>query len=251
MGFDVNGKVALVTGANRGIGKVIVRRLLDAGATRIYAAVRDPASVAEMVTSSSDRVVALPIDLGKPETIIAAAQQASDVELVINNAGVLKAASPLADDAIDALDFEMDVNVKGLIRVAQAFAPVLQANGGGAFVQLNSVASLRSFADFATYSASKAASYSITQALRDLLGEQGTQVVSVHPGPIATDMANAAGLGEFAEPPTVVANAIISALGAGEFHVFPDSMARQFWQGYEGFARGVVESSMTEEGATS
>lgn len=250
MSFDVNGKVALVTGGNRGIGKVIVQRLLDAGVAKVYAAVRNPDSVSKMAAESGGRVVALVVDLSKPETITSAAATANDVELVINNAGVLQAASPLADNAIEALDFEINVNVKGLIRMAQAFAPVLQSNGGGAFVQLNSVASLRNFADFATYSASKAASYSITQGLRDLLSEHGTQVVSVHPGPIATEMADSAGLTEIAEPPTVVADGIISALQSGEFHVFPDTMARQIWQGYEPFARAVVESSM-QEGAES
>lgn len=248
MAFQVTGTTALVTGANRGIGKVIVQRLLEAGAGKVYAAVRNPDSVADLVESSGGRVVALPVDLSRPESIRSAAESASDVQLVVNNAGVLRAANPLADDAIDALDFEIDVNVKGLMRMARAFSPVLAANGGGAFVQLNSVASLRSFADFATYSASKAASYSITQGLRDVLSAQGTQVVSVHPGPIATDMADSAGLAEIAEPPTVVADGILAALAEGEFHVFPDSMARDFWQGYEGFARAVVESSMSEGG---
>jgi short-subunit dehydrogenase len=138
------------------------------------------------------------------------------------------------------------VNVYGLIRVAQAFAPVLAANGGGAFVQLNSVVSLKSFADFATYSASKAAAYSITQGLRDKLKAQGTRVVSVHPGPIATDMADAAGLTAVADPPSVVADGIVAALAAGEFHVFPDKMARDFWSAYQGFARGVVEAEVKE-----
>jgi short-subunit dehydrogenase len=96
--------------------------------------------------------------------------------------------------------------------------------------------------DFATYSASKAAAYSITQGLRDTLKEQGTAVVSVHPGPIATDMANAAGLGEIAEPASLVADGIVAALAAGELHVFPDTMARKFWSAYQEFARAVVEA---------
>lgn len=130
-----------------------------------------------------------------------------------------------------------------MIRVAEAFAPVLKANGGGALVQLNSVVSIKTFPAFATYSASKAASYAITQALRESLAEQGTEVVSVHPGPIATDMAKSVGLEETAEPPSLVANAIFDALENKTFHVFPDSMAKQLWAGYQNYAENVIETA--------
>src|SRR5206468_2192040 len=161
----------------------------------------------------------------RPDTITAAAKAARDVQLVINNAGVLSTSDPLAAGAIEALKHETDVNVYGLIRMAQAFAPVLAANGGGALAQINSVVSVKRFADFATYAASKAAAYSITQALRDRLKGQGTRVLSVHPGPIATDMGDAAGLTAVAEPPSVVAEAIVAGLASDAFHVFPDTMA--------------------------
>ena len=249
MSFNIDGKVALVTGGNRGIGRTIVERLLSEGASRVYVAVRNPDSAADLAEEFGERVHVVAIDLQDNASIEAAAAQATDVELVINNAGVLKTADPLSPDAFEAIDFEIDVNVKGLLRVAQAFAPILKENGGGALVQLNSVASLKNFADFATYSASKAASYSITQGLRDKLREQGTLVVSVHPGPIATNMANDAGLGDIAESPTVVADAIVKSLQDGEFHAFPDKMAVGVWQAYESFARNVVESDMTEEAA--
>ncbi|REK10806.1 MAG: SDR family NAD(P)-dependent oxidoreductase [Planctomycetota bacterium] len=242
MAFDVQGKTALVTGANRGIGKVILEGLLAAGAGKVYAAVRDPDSVKELVAKHGDKVVPLEFDLTKPKTIAAAAKSAGDVALVVNNAGVLRNANPLAESAIDDMKFEMDANVYGLMRVAQAFAPVLKTNGGGALVQLNSVASLRSFGDFATYSASKAASYSITQALREKLAAQGTHVVSVHPGPIATDMADSAGLADVAEPPQLVADAIVAALSSGAFHAFPDSTAQEVGAAYQSFAKNVVEA---------
>lgn len=243
MAFDVNGKTALVTGANRGIGKAIAISLLQHGATRVYAAVRNLASVQPLVEAYGDCIVPIHLDLAQPETIGQAAQTATDVALVVNNAGVLRQAGPLADDAIAALQFEVEMNVFGLIRMAQAFAPVLQANGGGAFVQLNSVASLKSFADVATYGASKAAAYSITQALREVLGAQGTMVVSVHPGPIATDMANDAGLGDIAEPPALVGEGIVTALRDGNFHLFPDKVAQQMGAAYASFATNVIEAS--------
>jgi NAD(P)-dependent dehydrogenase (short-subunit alcohol dehydrogenase family) len=246
MAFDVQDKIALVTGSNRGIGLAIVSALLEHGAAKVYAAVRNPDSIAGLAAEAGERLVPLQLDLTRPDTITAAAQTAQDVQLVVNNAGVLRTAKPLDPQAVAELQFEMEVNVYGLIRMAQAFAPILAANGGGAFVQLNSVASLRNFADFSTYCASKAAAYSITQALRDTLSQQGTLVVSVHPGPIATDMAHDAGLDEMAEPPSVVADALIAGLAAGNFHVFPDTMAKDFWKAYQAFGVNVVERVMSE-----
>jgi len=247
LAFDIKDKVALVTGANRGIGKSIVETFLQHGARKVYLAVRDLNSVAELENKYVDKVTPIHLDLSRPETIIGAAANAQDVEIVVNNAGVLKNASPLEPASIPALDLQIEVNVNGLLRMAQSFAPVLKSNGGGAFVQLNSVASLRSFPAFATYAASKAAAYSITQALRQQLAEQNTAVLSVHPGPIATDMANEAGLSDIAEPTSLVAEGIIEALRNGEFHLFPDSMARELWAAYETFAKQVIEAPLEAE----
>jgi NAD(P)-dependent dehydrogenase (short-subunit alcohol dehydrogenase family) len=243
MSFSAQNKVALVTGANRGIGKAIVESLVKAGAAKVYAAVRDPATVQAFASASGGKVIPLKLDLAKADTITAAAQTAQDVQLVINNAGVLKTAGPLAPDAVEALQFEMEVNVYGLLRMAQAFAPKLAANGGGAFVQINSVVSMKTFADFTTYCASKAAAYAVTQGLRENLQPQGTLVVSVHPGPIATDMANDAGLAAIAEPPSLVGEAILASLAAGEFHCYPDSMAKKIGAAYHSFAASVIESA--------
>ncbi len=240
MSFDFHQQTALITGANRGIGKAIAEALLDAGAARVYAGVRDVATAKPLADAYPGRVLAIALDLTQPDTITAAASHASDVSLVVNNAGVLKVASPLDAHAVESMRNEVDVNVFGLIRMARAFAPVLKANGGGAFVQLNSVASLKSFADFATYAASKAASYSITQALREKLADQGTRVVSVHPGPIQTDMADDAGF-EGSPPPRVVGDALVAALKADDFHVWPDPMAEQFADAYRSYAQAMIE----------
>lgn len=240
--FDIKNKVALVTGANRGIGRAIVETFIERGVRKVYLGVRNLESVADLEQQYADQVTPIHIDLSRPNTVFSAAANAQDVDIVVNNAGVLKNASPLQAEIIDALHSQIDINVAGLLRMAQAFAPVLKINGGGALVQLNSVASLRSFPAFAAYAASKAAAYSITQALRQELAPQNTVVLSVHPGPIATDMANDAGLKDIAESPSIVAEGIIQALRDGECHLFPDSMARELWQAYESFARQVIET---------
>ncbi|MEM7682757.1 MAG: SDR family oxidoreductase [Planctomycetota bacterium] len=246
MSLELQGKVALVTGANRGIGKAIVESFLAHGAAKVYAACRNPDSAQPLVDAHGDKVVPVAFDLGKPDTIAASAKTASDVEVVVNNAGVLRTSTALADSALEDLEFELQMNLFGLIHTARAFAPVLKRNGGGAFVQLNSVVSMKCFPEFSTYCASKAAAYSYTQALRAALGEQGTHVVSVHPGPIATDMGDSAGLTEVAEPASLVGDAIVASLKAGDFHCFPDSMAKMVGGAYSGFAQNVVEADMSE-----
>jgi len=246
MSFEVQGQTALVTGANRGIGRAITVKLLEHGVAKVYAAVRKISSADTLVEQFGDKVVPIEFDLTNADTIRAAAAAASDASLVINNAGVLRTATVFSDDALSSLQFELDTNLFGLIRVAREFALVLKANGGGAFVQLNSVVSMKCFPDFTTYCASKAAAYAITQALHFQLAEQGTAVVSVHPGPIATDMGDSAGLTEIAEPPELVGDCIIDALRAGRFHAFPDTMAQQIGEAYASFARDVVEADLAE-----
>jgi NAD(P)-dependent dehydrogenase (short-subunit alcohol dehydrogenase family) len=242
--FEVKGKTALVTGANRGIGKSIVEVLLKHGAKKVYAGVRNLNNASPLVKKYGEKIVPIHIDLESPETIEQAAKKASDVDIVVNNAGVFCQASPLDDEAIDKMTQEININVFGLMRMAQAFAPLLQANGGGVFVQLNSVASIRCFPNFATYSASKAAAYSITQGLREILAKQNTHVISVHPGPIDTEMAAQAGFTEISEPPDVVAEGLIQAMREGWFHLFPDRMANKIGTAYQSFAKGVVESDL-------
>ncbi|MEO6824956.1 MAG: SDR family oxidoreductase [Nitrosospira sp.] len=251
--YDIKNKVAFVTGANRGIGKAIVEVFLHNGAMKVYAAVRSLDSAAPLTRRYGEKVVPVQLDLAKPETIIAAAGMANDAQVVINNAqvvinnaGIFIASTPLDTDAVDSLELGMKINVLGLIRIAQAFAPILKVNGGGAFVQLNSVAALKCAPGFATHSASKAAAYSITQALHELLGQQGTAVLSVHPGLIATDMSAGAGLAELAEPASLVAEGIVTALRAGDFHLFPDSVAKRVGNAYRSFSESVVEGDISE-----
>ena len=246
MSFSVKNKVALVTGANRGIGKAIVKSFIEHGASKVYLAVRNPESTGEIAKAYADKVVTLQVDVADPESIKALAKNAQDVNVVVNNAGVLEVADPLSDNIEEAFNRELTVNTFGLIRMAKAFTPVIEANGPGAFVQLNSLASIKNFTDFTSYSASKAATYSITQGLKDRLKERNIQVLSVHPGPIATDMGTKAGFGDLADSTEAVSEGIVSALQSGQFHLFPDTMAKQFEAAYQSYAENVIEAEQEE-----
>ena len=109
--LNIENKTALVTGANRGIGKTITETFLNKGASKVYVGVRELSKAQALVDQYGDRVEAIEIDLAKPETITAAANHAQDVDVVVNNAGVLKTATPLASDALDSLNYEMEMNV--------------------------------------------------------------------------------------------------------------------------------------------
>jgi NAD(P)-dependent dehydrogenase (short-subunit alcohol dehydrogenase family) len=243
MSISVNNKVALVTGANRGIGKAIVESFLNHGAKKVYLAVRDPASTKALEEQFGSKVVTLRADVSDSESIKQLAEQAKDVDIVVNNAGIMRLASPLSDDAEEALTQELDINVFGLLRVANAFAETLEANKG-ALVQLNSIASIKTFADMSTYCASKAASYSLTQGLKDKLGEKGVSVLSVHPGPIATDMGASAGFDD-APAATLVSEGIVTALENGDFHLFPDELAKQFEAAYQSFSDNIITANLS------
>jgi NAD(P)-dependent dehydrogenase (short-subunit alcohol dehydrogenase family) len=174
--MEITKSVALVTGANRGIGHAFVRALVDHGAAKVYAGARDPATVADR------DVIPLQLDVTKPEEITAAAAVADDVTIVVNNAGVTGEATKLLDGSFDYARQAMEVNYFGTWAISRAFAPILARNGGGALVNMLSVASWIGGTLFPGYYASKAAQWSLTQSLRQGLRDQGTLVVGVHAG---------------------------------------------------------------------
>ena len=241
MSFDITGKTVLVTGANRGIGKAIVETFLKHGAAKVYAAVRSPESAQPLIEAHGDKVQVLAMDLSDLPSIEAAAITAKDVDVVVNNAAILENVSPLDDEAPEQWQAQNEINVTGLLHVARVFAPVLKANGGGCFIQINSSAAMRCSARFAIYATTKAAAYLICQGLKEQFAEQNTRMLSVHPGPILTDMAVKAKIAHIADPPEVVPQAILEALKGDQFLVFAGEVASEVGAAYAEFAKAYVE----------
>jgi len=232
MTYTIKGKTALVTGANRGIGEAIVDALVAAGAKKVYAAARNTQDLAALSARYGTRVVAVQLDVTVPAQIAAAAAAAPDVELLVNNAGYAGHTGGAFTDPewITSGRKEMEVNYFGPFAVTQAFAPVLAKNGRSAVVNIASIASLVNFALLASYSASKAAAHSLTQATRTMLKDQGTQVFGVYPGPIDTRMAKDIPLDKTS--PADAARAIIAGIEAGIEEIFPDPMSQGMGAAY-------------------
>jgi NAD(P)-dependent dehydrogenase (short-subunit alcohol dehydrogenase family) len=217
--MKIEGAVALVTGANRGLGASFAQALLEAGAAKVYAGARDPKTVTD------PRLTPLRLDITKPADIAAALEAAGDVAIVINNAGIANLGSFTGVPDLDNAHAEMETNYFGTLAVSRAFAPVLAANGGGALVNMLSAASFRISPLIASYSASKTAQWALTNALRLELKPQGTLVVGVHAGFIDTDLA--AGFNTPKIAPADVAEQTMAAILADHEEVLADEVSRQ------------------------
>lgn len=217
--MDVTGSVALVTGGNRGFGAALCTALLERGAAKVYAGVRDPGTV------TTPGVEPVRLDITSPDDIASAAARCGDVTLLINNAGIGTGTSTLAEDALENLRLELDTNVIGPLAVSRAFAPVLAANGGGAMVNVLSVLAWFAAPQSALYCAAKSASWSLTNSLRLELAPQGTQVVGVHVGFMDTDMI--AGLDVPKSSPADIARIVLDAVQAGDIEVLADDSSRR------------------------
>jgi NAD(P)-dependent dehydrogenase (short-subunit alcohol dehydrogenase family) len=219
--MQIEGCTALVTGANRGLGQVFTEALISAGAAKVYAAARDPATIHD------SRVVPVKLDITSAEDVAAAAAICADVNVLINNAGAMLATPLLVEATEAALRLEMEVNVFGLLRMAQTFAPILAGNGGGVMANMLSVVSWYVYPFNPTYCASKFAAQAITDALRIQLKAQGTQVVGIYAGFIDTDMAlNVSGE---KTPPRQVAERTLAGIRNQQNHVHADQAAENLW----------------------
>jgi len=212
-----------VTGANRGLGRELVDVMLERGAARVYAAARDPFAVRQ-----DSRIVALPLDLTRPDSPDRLADAAPDVDILINNAGAA-AFAPALDASPEAVADEMTVNYTGLFAMTRAFTPILIARKG-AIVNVLTLLSYAPAPPMAGYSASKAAAHSLTLSLRPALTRAGVTLHAVYPGGIDTDML--AGIDAPKTAPRIVATAILDGVEAGTEDIYPDPTSAQMSELY-------------------
>ena len=213
--MDVTEQIALVTGANRGIGRQFVLELLERGAKKVYATARRP----ESLDLDDPRAVPLRLDLLDHASVVAAAQAAPDVTLLVNNAGIATGATLVTGDLADVRR-EMDTHFWGTLDVIRAFGPVLAANGGGAIVNVLSALSWFASSGNGGYAAAKAAEWNMTNGVRHELAGQGTFVQGVLLG--AADTAISAGYDGPKIDPRDVPRASLDGLAAGEIEVIVD-----------------------------
>lgn len=211
--------VALVTGSNRGLGLAYCEGLLRAGAAKVYAAARDSSKIG----LRDSRVVPIALDVTSVADVISAAQTCQDVSLLINNAGLLRNSPMLGRDAEEAARQEMETNFFGVLSMVQRFAPVLAKNGGGAIMNVLSVASWFASPVIATYCASKAAEEILTDAIRMQLRSQRTHVAGVYAGYIDTDMSSH--ITQAKTSPGQVVDRSLAGLESGIDRIFADDSA--------------------------
>jgi NAD(P)-dependent dehydrogenase (short-subunit alcohol dehydrogenase family) len=219
--MELSGRVALVTGANRGTGAALVDALVERGARKVYAGARDPASLADAVTRHGSRIVPIRLDVTSRADVDGAASACPDVEVLVSNAG-LAPAGPVLETSDELTREVFEVNVFGPIALVGAFAPMLTRHGGG-LLFINSVTGLVVSRSSPVYGASKAAARMLALGLREQLRASGVVVTTSHPGFIDTDMA--AGVPYPKASPRSVADASLDGLAAELTVVFPDALA--------------------------
>ena len=208
---------ALVTGANRGLGKRFATDLVARGA-KVYAAARRPDSV------TIPGVIPVALDITDAESVRRAAEIASDVNVVVNNAGV-STQSNLLSGGMDDIRLEMETHYFGTLQVTRDFAPVIERNGGGAILNVLSVLSWAHAPQFGAYAAAKAAGWAMTDALREELAPRGIHVAALHVGFMDTDMAEFVPADQKLDP-AVVASQALDGLFAGEPEILGDALTR-------------------------
>jgi ABC-type oligopeptide transport system ATPase subunit/NAD(P)-dependent dehydrogenase (short-subunit alcohol dehydrogenase family) len=220
--IDIAGCTALVTGANRGLGRALAQALLDAGARKVYATARDTSSLQTLAAGSGGRLVTRMLDITRDDQIAAAAAACRDVDVLINNAGINRGQGLISAASLDDAKAEVTSNYFGTLAMCRAFAPVLKANGGGAIANVLSILAKVTLPAMGSLCASKAAALRMTEGVRAELAAQGTLVTALMTGAMDTDMAR-----DFQGPksaPADVAATLLAQMAQGAEEVYHGQM---------------------------
>jgi NADP-dependent 3-hydroxy acid dehydrogenase YdfG len=222
---SVENKVVLITGANRGIGQALVREVIAKGARKVYAGARHLNKLTPLIEEFGDKLVPVQLDVTNDDDIENLPKIASDVEVLINNAGVFAQGSYTTGGVVKGLEENFAVNVFGVVKVIQTLLPSLKEKPSAAIATVSSLVGLASMPMGLSYSASKAAVHSIIQGLRGELKETNILVSGIYPGPIDTQM-----IADFEmekDSPVNVAKAVVEGLAQGQEDIYPDAMSRE------------------------
>jgi NAD(P)-dependent dehydrogenase (short-subunit alcohol dehydrogenase family) len=224
--MNLQNAVVFISGANRGIGLAFARAALERGARKVYAGSRDPAKV------TIEGVEPVRLDVTDEEQVRAAAERCGDVTVLVNNAGIANFGGVLAEGGLESARAQLETNYFGMLRMSRAFAPVLARNGGGAIVNVLSIASWIQRPTLGVYATTKSAAWGLTNTLRHELRAQGTQVLALHMGFVDTDLTK--GIDMPKTPPGLIVQRTFDALEAGAEEVLADEATQQVKLGLNG-----------------
>ncbi|MFF2382228.1 SDR family oxidoreductase [Streptomyces sp. NPDC058108] len=217
--MEIKNAVAIVTGANRGLGRHFCQQLLERGAAKVYAGARKASSV------DLPGVVPVEVDISDPESVSRAAEAAPDVTLLVNNAGVSTHTELVTGDMAN-IRLEMETAFFGTLGMIRSFAPVISGNGGGAVLNMLSVLSWVHYPKYGAYCAAKAAEWAMTDVVRQELAPSGIDVTAVHVGYMDTDMADYVPASDKVAP-TVVARLALDGIEERALEVLADDNSRR------------------------
>ena len=229
--ISIKDSVALVSGANRGIGKAITEELLSKGIKKVYAGARKLESLTTLKEKYGNRLEPLQLDVTNQESVDSAAKVASDATMLINNAGTMAHGGFNSENMLESINQNMEVNVLGVARLTQAVLPNIENKPNATIATVSSVVGLGSMPMMNGYCISKAAVHSMIQGLRGELQDTKVLVSGIYPGPIETDMAKGFEGIELDKPENLAKNVVI-ALEKGDEDIFPDVMSEQVKQAY-------------------
>lgn len=228
--ITIKNKTSLVTGANRGIGKAIASELVNRGAKKVYLGVRKLENAKELIDQFGDKVEAIQLDVSNANDLNALSTDVLNVDILINNAGILDAVSITGDNNKASILSNLEVNLFGVINLTNKILPQLKEKSEGAIATVGSVVSLANMPSISTYSISKAAVHSALQEYRALLAETPILVSGIYPGPIDTDMVRDFELEKAS--PEHVAKEVANGLEKGSEYIFPDPFAVEAGEAY-------------------